>query len=251
MNILNENLRALIQSYIEEKKKSTNFSLRKFASSVSVSPSTISGFLNNKRGLSEKLAKRVLGQLDIDPKIKAEYLKGYYDKSHFSSENNTSFEIFKMLSDWRYYAVLAILETKSLSPSIDQIAQRLNLNVESINEVMSKLISERIIVQRDDTYLVQKHLDEIKINPFIKSLARRELNFQGIKLSEKKISRANDNSDHNNGFYLTLTVPGSKKEEAKMKDYFEKIVPEIKKNLNPDSSDEVYQINIQFFKVSR
>jgi plasmid maintenance system antidote protein VapI len=95
--------------YKRIKSKNPSYSLRAYAAKLQIPPSALSEILNGKRSITDKMAKRIVGRLNLSKSKQAILLELNSIKIEQLSEDLT-LDYFRTISDWHYFATLSLAE---------------------------------------------------------------------------------------------------------------------------------------------
>ena len=230
---------------MERCRVNDRYSIRAFAKSLDLAPSTLSELLNGKRKLSKSLRDRIGKALDMD----AEQLRAFKTKVHgncnlLSQTSEPSYETlaldsFYMVSQWYHYGILQLVKTKGFKNCPNWIAQRLAVTELEVKQAIARL--KRIgILEEEDGHLVDvtngetTHLRENFTNGQLRDFQVRALQIAIDKLQSVPIEYRDNTS-------MTLAInkeaiPFAKKEIAKFR---RKLTKQLEEFGEPD---EVYQL---------
>lgn len=134
--------RALLEKeLIRRIDKNPRYSLRAFAKALGVSHTALSLVMTGKRPASRRLLERFADMVGLAPDEREQIISG--TKSNYRPVPELSeldMDIFHLIADWHYYAVLSLLELPAAKFDSSWISQRL-----SISKVEAKLIMERLV----------------------------------------------------------------------------------------------------------
>ena len=140
----------LLQRKLDEvRSRNASYSMRAFAKRLDIHPAALSEILNGKRSVSHKLASRLSLTLELteeereqilslssNPKI----LRGLGRKPK-TKPTSTQLDLDKyfLVSEWYYYAILSLSETKGFKAKPDWIAGRLGLPPDVAKTALERL----------------------------------------------------------------------------------------------------------------
>ncbi|MGE0763108.1 MAG: TIGR02147 family protein [Bdellovibrionales bacterium] len=124
--------------YIERKKRNPNYSMRAFASSLSIDQSLLSKILSGVRKPSTEMILKVSQKLGFNGDQVRSFLarqeKGqtvYYDLEQLEADHLTA--------HWEHYAIFELVQTKTFKPDIIWIAKRLGLSKIEVEAAVKRL----------------------------------------------------------------------------------------------------------------
>ena len=140
------------------------YSLRSFSRLIGVAPAVLSEVFRGKRKLPPKYAEPISGKLNFSLPKKKLFVRSvmlskggiYRPDELFASDTELSSKVLEeeihsdILSQWEYYAVLSLFNTKDFESSESWVAERLGLEVKRAVEVISRLEQVRLIEKKGD-----------------------------------------------------------------------------------------------------
>jgi uncharacterized protein (TIGR02147 family) len=159
----------LIKSEFENRiSKNSSYSLRAFARDLSMTPQMLSAVLNKKKDLSVDSAVEIAGRLGLDPNQTQDLVDAVILAScktlqakqviHKRIEERNlapsgfkplTLELFKAISDWYHFAILALTATKGFKSDPRWIASRLGISVFEAKEAISRLIALELLEEKN------------------------------------------------------------------------------------------------------
>jgi transcriptional regulator with XRE-family HTH domain len=244
----------LIQSLADLKIKNPSYSLRSFAKKLKVSPAALSEILNGKRIVSNKLAERILGNLNADPETTTTILGQFLIRtgparagaSVARPVTQLTNDQFKTISDWYHFAILCLLEMVHFDPTIESIAARLNLPKTTINQAVQRLEALKMLSRDSDGKLhltgEQFHTSD---GPF--SSAIRLSHAQSYELARQCLEQEPPERVD----FTSLTMAIDPKKLGRAREMIRKFRTEIARELEVDPKSEVYMLTVGLFPLSQ
>ncbi len=246
----------LHNTFLERCRNNERYSLRAFAKSLSIPPSSLSEIINGKRSLTQKLRDKIGRALDMDP----EEIKAFNAKPHGNSNSDyketeqtpyaqLALDSFYIISEWYHYGILQLLRTKGFKNNPQWIAKRLG-----INSIQAKLAVERLIrvgilernskgQLRDVTGGSTSHLVNNFTNEELRSFQIKALEKATGTMREVPVTLRDNTS---------MTMAISKKALPFAKKEITKFRRELTKKLESYATpDEVYQLAISFTPLTK
>lgn len=242
--------------FLERCRNNERYSLRAFAKSLSIPPSSLSEIINGKRPLTPKLRDKIGRALDMSP----EEIKAYSARPHGNSSGDfkesketpyaqLALDSFYIISEWYHYGILQLLRTKGFKNNPQWIAKRLG-----INPIQAKLAVERLIrvgILEEGSKGQLKDITNGSTTHLINNFSNEELRSFQIKALEKAIGTMRevpvtlrDNT--------SMTMAVSKKALPFAKKEITKFRRELTKKLEAYAApDEVYQLAISFTPLTK
>lgn len=200
--VLNENIETFCLDFLKNifsnhKSKKYNYSVRKFAKDLDVSPSYLSLLLLGKKGMSEEMARKIASKINLNPiETNLFVSSAIYCFSKNETQKKTSENIFN----------------SNLLTSKDLIAPCFGLKDEfSLNENLILLILSRVQAYIDRSYLENKlRIKPDEIDQALARLKKKEMisisDIQKIQLSPRVRPDV-----YSIPFFLTKTECGDQK----------------------------------------
>ena len=145
----------LFQEFLNRKKKNPSYSLRAFAKLLGISPSYLSLVFSGKRTLPPKQTLKIASKLELSP---LESLKLAYPQYALNSDirKEISNSEFKVVADWKYFAILALGKIKNNRAQDTWISKRLGINIYEAREAFSTLVDLKMIEKSGIDFRVTK-----------------------------------------------------------------------------------------------
>lgn len=152
-------------------KKNPRYSLRKMASQIGVSASTLSDILNNKRACSLETGEKMAHFFEMSPSVKQRFLslikidtiknlqvkkqltEDLFDKLQLNTRASFEQNVFEIISDWYHNAILALLKTEGVWNE-KSIAHALGISIHECKLALQRLQEVRLIAFKSGLYLV-------------------------------------------------------------------------------------------------
>src|SRR5205809_112872 len=113
----------LLEEFVAIQARNPQYSMRAYAKKIGAPQSAISEILSGKRSITKKYAEKILRGLDKNPQEIFEIFQN--EKTNTVSYKSVDMDIYKLIADWYYYAILSLVETEDFESSDEWIAQRL------------------------------------------------------------------------------------------------------------------------------
>lgn len=142
MQLANESFRQYLQEELSERsEKNPAYSIRSFAKSLDLEPSSLAQILAGKRPLTDKMCSRIGTKLGLSPlKVRALMnAKALKADDNFSKFNKLSDDAFRVIADWHYYAILELIQVDGFKPDVKWIAHTLDLPFSKVLQAVDRL----------------------------------------------------------------------------------------------------------------
>jgi len=259
----------LNEYYKNKKQQKNNFSYRQFAQKANLSsPSHLLMIMSGERNLSLKTMPKIIKCLKLN-KLESNYFEllvsynqatDFDQRSQFFSNimqlrsKRTSLhslerEKFEFLSKWYGAAIYALIDLKDFKSDIHWISKRLNGQVSpgQVKETMETLCRLNLITEDSERGFRQVP-GAINVEDDTRSMA--VFNYHKSMLQKADESLRTDPIEKREMNGVTISIPKSKLPEIK------EMIRSFRKEINMVASsyldpDEVYQLNLQFFPLSK
>lgn len=234
----------LNKAFQERKAKNSRFSIRSFARLLEIDQSLLSKVLKGQRGLSPETAKKCLLILNADAESAAAMVEKTSKRIKFDRLKDDTFE---MISDWEYFTILELLTLKDFEASEKNICARLDIPLLRTREVLDRLLRLEMISKEEGKYALAS--GNTSWAPTT-STTEAKKNLQKQLIEKSLVSLSVDPFDIRDHSSVTLAI---KKSELPS---FKKTLKEVRKQLTemfqkPSEHDEVYQLNISLFPLTK
>lgn len=244
-------LQKTIRERLDElKAKNRQFSLRAFARLLSISPASLSEFLNGKRGLSAKMLKNIGEKLCLDPEdlhtLNEKIARDQKCIDHKPKTHKRNIQLqndqYYLIADWIYYAILCLAETADFNDCSAWIAQRLQTSEQRVDKAIKRLLRLGFLTYDDSGRLSCQDV-ELSTSEDVPNTSLRKRHMDNLE--DAKDSLLNDDILHRDMTFMTLAIdvdklPEIKKMIRKFQDQIENFAYANKKN-------EIYELCIQLF----
>ncbi|MEK2690855.1 TIGR02147 family protein [Bdellovibrio sp. GT3] len=254
----------LADEFARRSNANPHYSLRSFARDLEVTPSWLSDFLSNKKGMAPKTAERLsvlLGMALTESRVFILSSKAFHSRSEkdrkaatlelASFKQTKSYKMrpkdFSATGTWYHQAILELTEVEGFSHHEYELMERLRLPQATIRRAIQDLIAAELLKIEDGK--MKPCFPETESTMDISSIAIRNFHEQvlnkGIKaLHEQTVTHREFGS-------TTFAFDDSKIDEAK------KALRKFQKQFADDfytksaNKNSVYQFSVQFFRIDR
>ena len=233
----------LNDAFQQRKGRNSRYSIRSFAKLLQIDQSLLTKVLNGQRALSPETIKRCIEILNGDTELSGQIIKKTVKKVRYKTLDD---EIFEMISEWEYFAILELFTLKDFKGTDPSIAKKLNLSMDRVQEIMEKMVRLKFFKKLNSYYIPQSGNNTFA--PIEKtSEARKKLYKKVLSLSADSLDNTPlEFRDHS---LVTLAI---KKSEMPM---FKKTITDVRAQLveifqKSGEFDEVYQLTINLFPLT-
>lgn len=238
-------LRKLLTKKLEEAKaKNPSFSLRAFASKLGMSPGALSEILNERRLITLKNAKRIIDNLGLTV-TERNRIDGLLKGSKLGDRVLLEDEVFELLGDWKYFALLSLMELSAPPETAGQFAERLNITDKQAKDCLEKLVSLDLAIREGQRYTHSgRHFTTTDEIP---SRAIRASHLQDLeKMRDAVLHLPVDERD-----FTSITFAGSSAELLRAKKMIRRFRDRLSQQMSAKRKDGVFRLSIGLFPLSR
>ena len=237
----------LLKEFLEAQARNPQFSMRAYSRKVGVTQSAISEILSGKRKITEKMALKILAGLDLSPDLVQDIVASFKKKSdaHTRPFKALDIDTFHLVSDWHYFALLSLSETKNFKSNPNWIAKRLDISLAKANDALDRLSRLGLLDQVDGKVVptgIQYQVDPGIATPALKKAQRQNLEIATKKLESTKFEERDFTA-------ITLCFDPDRMGEAKA------LIKEFRKRFSDLMEDgekkEVYKLCVQLFPLTQ
>ncbi len=262
----------LISFFQTRKERNPSYSMSAFSRDLGISSSLLSRIINRTRSISLKCAMQISLALDlsdeesnnlllsvvknstknskISKKVKQKFLHNLENSNKDSNFNYCTFEIeqFKAVAKWYHLAILNLVETEHFINCAKWISNSLEITPLEATDAINRMTSLGLLKEENGK------LKRTEKNFFVKTqkseFAVRCFHEQMINKGLLELKKTTDDDFHSrliNG----ITFSCGQEHIETIKDKIDKFEDEILKLTSMSSNNSIYQLNIQFFPLSR
>ena len=240
--------RSYLQKELSERcKRNENYSLRSFARFLGVPASSLSLIMNGSRPVTQKSKMRI--GLALGLKI-SDLIEPHEDrKVRIEDYQRIQLQQFEVVSDWYHFAILELTKVNDFCPDLKWIAQALGISLHQAHRAVSNLVKLGYL----DTST--KRWRDLTINGFATNItpgmtseAAREMQRQILDQSRKALETVPLEERDHTSLTVAISKTKIKKVREKIKDFRRELDAMIAAD---DEFDEVYQVSIGFFPITK
>ena len=238
----------------ELRVKNPSFSLRAFSRRLGISPATLSLVASGRRRISRRLAVRILERLGLDPGRTSSIMSMFQEGAAAPLTGQAmqlTMDQFHVVSEWYHFAIRALLRTRNAKSSPVWIAARLGIKESEAGAAIARLLRLEMLVRGRGGKLVPTETSYHTPDGVSDSSIRRN---HAKHLELALMSLDSDPVGVRDFTNLTMAVAPSGLEEARRAiRRFRKEISAILEHTDayPKDCDEVYNLSIQLFPLSR
>lgn len=227
----------------QRKERNARYSIRSFARLLEIDQSLLTKVLNGQRSLSPETIKRCMEILSTEDNQSAAIPKKIVKKVRYKTLDE---EMFEMISEWEYFAILELFTLKDFKGTNASIAKKMGLSSERVVEIMDRMVRLKFFKRLNSYYIPQSGNNSFAPKEKT-SEARKKLYKEVLKKSSETLDTIPlEYRDHS---LVTLAI---KKSELGV---FKKTIKDVRAQLveifqKSGEFDEVYQLTINLFPLT-
>ncbi len=244
---------ALLKEEFDEKQaRNPLFSLRAYANQLGISAATLSRIFNGKRAVSKRAAVRLLHRLQIDKPLLAARLINEASENKSDPETFTELDTdqIALLSDWYYFAILSLMETREFKSNESWIAERLGLTKIQAEAAVERLLRLKLI-EKTPKGKLQSSGRQFTTSDRVRNLGARRTNRQFLDLAIAVLDRLDDEGlfEASDFSGMTMAIDPRRIPEANRR--IRAFRRRLCAYLEGGENKQVYRLAIQMFPLSR
>lgn len=251
MNTQEKIIKILQKELVETQARNASYSLRAYAKRLRTSPSVISEILNLHRPVTKKNGEKFLNALNFSPE---EIKKITFDLPNRSTsvvvEKNSFVQIdmneFNLISNWYYFAILSLAETRKFKSDPAWIAERLGIKVPDAKKAIQTLVALELL-ELTKTHKLRATGKQFSTTVDISQASIRKSHTQHLELARQSLE--NDSVEMRDFSSITFTFDPTKMDLAK------KLIREFRrdfcKKMEQTQKMEVHRLGIQLFPLTK
>ncbi|WP_413294904.1 TIGR02147 family protein [Bdellovibrio sp. HCB185ZH] len=241
--------------YEARRSKNTRFSRRAFAALLQVSSGRLHEIMKGQHPITLKMAKKIIAKLTFDEK-KADYFLRLVESEAYlrvdgrkrvrpKSTRLLSEDEFALVSDWEYFALMALAETATFRSDIPWLAKKLGISEKRAAEVVAHLLKQGLF-NRDEAGRFKNTYTSMTTLIDIPSEVVRKANIECIRQAIENVDRI----DVMKRDVSSLTLPVDMERISEVKALIREFKSKVTALMAKEQTTEVYNLNIQFIPVS-
>jgi len=245
----------LQNEFVRRCQKNPKYSLRSFARYLGMSSSALSAIVNGGRPLSEKNMQKIGLALGLTLTEIAQFKRTSHGNSKYlrsiEPRNEDYVQIsadqFSIISDWIHYAILQLSTTKDFRWNRNWIAKRLDVSATEVVSAIDRLKRVGLIRKIKDSYENISPSFTSDLTPGLSSDAQKQYQEKTLKKAITAIREVPiEFRDHS-----SITFSVRKQDLERAKEMITNFRRQLCESLQHTKSDEVYQLNMALFPLTR
>jgi uncharacterized protein (TIGR02147 family) len=256
-------LQILLREFDKKKEKNPRYSLRIFARHLDIDHSTLSQIFSRKRGISEKLAQKIVGNLSLTHHEKQKFLTSVETcfarakkKKAAAAEKLSQISKYadpvvvhqdpiNTINHWRHIAVYELVSTKRAT-TVNQLVHVLKMSTDQASLIVNQLCDLKILEMINGSLVATassvQTLNDIPSSAIVKYHA---------SIAEKAAQSVTSHDILEREFQ-NLVISFSKEHMNGAKQMIRDFMSEFStKYYNEQPSTEIYSLAVNFFSLER
>ncbi|WP_408098901.1 TIGR02147 family protein [Peredibacter sp. HCB2-198] len=239
----------LHSKYLERQQRNAKYSLRSFSRDMGISSGRLTNLLKGRDIPGDETIEKFFSIFNLAEEERQRLKKIIYSQKYlrrgpgFSKQLNE--EEFNRISDWKTWSVFTMFQASDYLPNIVWFSQKLKLSVEEIDIGLKKLLDVGLIAEKDGFY--ELIYQSVTTTNDVPSTSIRKFHKEFIPIGLKSLDKVP--VEQRDVSSLTFCI------DKNMLPEYKKALAEFRAKLSQiarqnDVSNELYQLNIQFFPVA-
>ena len=246
---MNFHVDALNRAFEQKKDKKPNYSIRLFAQSLKIHPSSLSHILNGKRQIPTSKVEEIASLLDLKNEeydlFISSALRHKFEKLSPRLEAKKYIEeaIFEnFIVDYRYPLILCLMEIKAFDGTLDWLSLKSGINHLDVFDILCELESLGLVKSRGHKYMATGEYTKTKTGRFSEIIQMSHK--RHLELAENKLDVPVELREFR---FTTMAINSKKIEEFKV--LAKEFIRKAEDLLEDDNRDTVYRLGLQFFPL--
>ena len=248
-------LKKLKEDFSRRQRANPAYSLRAYAKTLGVPPTTLSQVLLGKRPLPIKSTRQVLDRIPLNARDRTLFLSSL-EKKQVSLDQiqiptqDSRFILdevhYQIISEWEHYAVLMLFDCKDFCSEIEYLSDRLGISIYRAETVVDNLIVAGLMTREIDGRWKRTH-SSFRSTEDISSQALKLSHRESLEKAKKMIDETS--IDYRDFSTLAVAIDLNKIPEAKaiIREFRQKMA----KLMSEGERTEVYELAIQLYPITR
>jgi hypothetical protein len=233
----------------ERKKINPSYSMRAFAKSIDLPPSSLSRILLRKRTLPLDRAMRICDTLELNNSERKIFINSLIGSSSVISLKSEKLQLddkihTKVIEDWRYSFLLTLFQLSTFKSDIEWMAMKMGESTNEIYQILDDLKRVGLITYSDGQF---SWVESTRTTNEVYSSVIQNAHRNHLKVASELISKV----DISKRSYRYITLPANPKKIGIVKDKIEHMIQEVESILDQGDVTEIYRFGIQLFPLSK
>lgn len=253
----------ILTTYFERKKlNNPKYSLRALARDLDLSASYVSQVMTGKKTLSESRIKDFVRVLELDDIAVIQLRRSMNLDQDYSGKPISGDDLnflskyspleekkYHILSDWYNIAIMDLTTTIGFQSDPHWIAKRLGLSVLEVEIALERLLEAKLIMKKDGAYI--KSENKMRLPTSRSKQIIRKFHKQMIEKAYQELHHNTSEDDFRARLITGATFAIKKDQIEDIQKHIHEKLYEIGELSAKENCDELYQLNIQFFPLTK
>ncbi|MDO9181908.1 MAG: DUF4423 domain-containing protein [Bacteriovorax sp.] len=237
----------LKNEFTRKKTRNGSYSLRSYSRDLDLDPSNLSKIMSYQKTIGPTLRSRIGLKLGFNEKEIKSWLKpATHEKTANQNYKNLNLDLFRVISEWQYYALLEYFKINNISSKPIDIANQLGLKVSVVNNSLKRLVELGLLKKNKESFFPADESSSSILN-ITTSSAHREQQRQILEGAIDALQ--NVPVEFRSQSSMTLAIDSTKINEAR------ELIKNFRRDLGQflstsDQLDSVYQLSISLYPVT-
>lgn len=262
----------ILSAYWQKKTQNSNYSLRALARDLEISPSYASSILNGHKKLPLNQIKDWARLLDMDEMAQSLLQQATFWQSLDTEQKNVFSEMselhnyrkplsqmkdylpqhrkrFSLLENWYNIVILDLATCVQFDENPEWIAKVVGISVAQAQESLNQLIFHKLLIQRDGRWTKNKSKLRFSSSQSHKSI--RRYHNQMIRKAVHELNSSHQQKIFEKRLITGVTLAANQQKIEAAKKLLNEALHEASNTLTEGDCTDVYQINLQFFPMTK
>ena len=236
----------LQRQFTERCKRNARYSLRAFAKSLELDPSSVSQILSGKRPISKNTIQAICEKLLTTPKD----LKAFGLMQSATGADESYFQVgvdtFSAISEWYHYAILELTFVSGFKADPKWISRKLSITTEEAKTAVERLKRLGLLLEENGSLIKSSKLltNQSNVNT---SAAHKELQKQVVEKALLSIDECHPEEKD----ITSMTMAIDEKNMSKARELIRKFRRDLCSLLEDGEQTRVYNLGIQLYPISK
>ncbi|MFM6930029.1 MAG: DUF4423 domain-containing protein [Bdellovibrio sp.] len=243
----------LFHDYELRKNRNPRFSKRAYANALGLSSGRLTDILSQRSPLAVKSAMNIAKKLVV-PAHEQELFVALVENEQVDrrqkklpgKSKRLNLDEFAIISDWEYFAFMALIETSVFKSEIPWIAKKLGISVQRAREIIDHLLSHNFITKDEAGNFANVH-NSLSTITDIPSEILQKANISCILSGVERMSTVGILERD----VTSLTLPINVRKMPALKSLIRDFKAKAAALMKDEPTDEVYNLNIQLVPVTQ
>lgn len=237
----------LKSEFKKRKERNANFSMRAFARWLNISPAQLSQMMSGKRPTTQQSLKKISSRLSLSPTQKKRLFAsviGDQTSMEATSLKQLDEDKFQLIADWYHLAILSLTRIKNSKSDPRWIAQKLNIPTDTANEALQRLVRLNLLETKPEFKQVG---NPFQVSSEVGSLAIQKYHKQNLNLAAEKIETVPVSERE----FQSVSMAMSSKKVKAFKKLIDDFLAEAQELGAEQEPNDIYQLNVQLFPITK